>query len=279
MKDSVIIVVADEKYLPYAKATLVNCVRQGNWQGDFCLVLPPEVDATDLRNRGVYVMYDSRQTFYRKFAIFDPFFRQWKTALYLDADTLVQDDINDLPSEVTNNEIFGEAIIFDLQHAFTHWDWFLDKPRHFQKNRRMFGNLWEKYDLSRPQINTAVLLWRPEAVSTDAVQQLDSMRQYLAPINYHVMHGTDQPVINLALYDQLRPIRDGLFRYWNLTTPQTKIVHYCSGYAPWIDKPHPLQDAYANERLGRPCHEVYLENVSLFGETFPQKDTLCSLLP
>ena len=40
MADSVIVILADDSYLPHAKSLMVNCVRQGNWKGDFCLMLP-----------------------------------------------------------------------------------------------------------------------------------------------------------------------------------------------------------------------------------------------
>lgn len=56
MSNSVIVLVANDAYLPHAKSLMVNCVRQGNWKGDFCLVSAEDCDPGDLERRGIWVM-------------------------------------------------------------------------------------------------------------------------------------------------------------------------------------------------------------------------------
>ena len=128
----------------------------------------------------------------------------------------------------------------------------------------------ENYDLSRQQYNTGVMLYRPRSMPPDARERLRGMRDRLAPINTHVQFGTDQPIFNLVFYGMFERVRSNLFCYWRSAWDGTIVVHYNSGYAPWIEKT-PNMAAYYNDKLGRPCHDVYLENLAAFEETFPVK--------
>jgi hypothetical protein len=96
------------------------------------------------------------------------------------------------------------------------------------------------------------------------------MRNKISPINIHVVKGTDQPVFNLVLYGKFKPIRPKLLSYWSVADDSTIAIHYCSGYAPWIEKEDPGMDAYTNPKLGRVCHEIYKENLEAFPSLFPK---------
>lgn len=277
---SVVVLAADEKYLPHARSTLVNCRRQGKWTEDFCLILPPEVDAEFYRRRGIYVLTDPAPSYYRKFALFDPSFNRtyqtewntpeqlWDTVLYMDEDVLVQAPLEPLLHEGSWGTIVADREMFSLEHAFTHWA----KPEDLARPEvaGLLQELRSGYDLRQPQYTTAVMKWHPRAIPADARQRLADLAQRLAPINTHVGKGTDQPIINLAFQGAWEHVRSDLFCYWRNAWDGTIVVHYCSGYATWIKKT-PKMGAYWNDKLGRPCYDLYQENLAAFEEEFPER--------
>ncbi len=280
MLSAVLTLVADEAYIPHAKSVMVNAARQGRWKGDYCLVLPAEVDADYFRRRGIYVLVDDEPRHFRKLALFDQFFNQqyttewdtpeykWEIVLYLDADVLIQAPLEPLLHEVGWGTILADREMFSLRHAFTNWA--VDQELSSPESQQLLKWVWENSEPGWKQYNTGIMLYHPRTLPLDAREQLRYMREKLAPINTHVVNGTDQPIINLAFYDMFERVRGDLFCYYRSAWEKTIAVHYCSGYAPWIDKT-PKMAAYFNNKLGRPCHDIYLENLAAFEETFPVK--------
>ena len=278
---AVLTLVADKAYIPHVKSVMVNAVREGEWKGDFCLILPPDIDAQYFRSRGIFVLTDDQPRHFRKFALFDQYFNQqfenerggiehrWRAVLYLDADVLIQNPLEPLLHEVEWGTILADRDPFDLHHAFTYW---ARKPDYVASPEApaLLERLWGEYDPNWLQYCTAVMVYNPRTLAVDARGQLRAMREKIEPINTHVYKGTDQPVINLTFYDRWKQIRSDLFCYWESAWEETIVIHYCSGYSAWIKK-NPDQHAYFNEKLGRPCHDIYLECLEAFEETFPVK--------
>ena len=233
---AVIVLAADEKYLPHARSTLVNCRRQGQWKQDFCLILPPEVDASYYTRRGIYVLPDPAPAHYRKFALFSDYFNQqytteyltpeyrWDTVLYMDEDVLVQAPLEPLLHEVGWNMIVAEREMFTVEHAFTHWA--TPEQLASAQSQELFQWLRSRYDLQQPQYTTSVLLWHPRMVEPGDYDRLHTLAAKLAPINSHVQNGTDQPIINLAFAGKFERIRSDLFGYWRNCWDQSIVVHY-----------------------------------------------------
>jgi hypothetical protein len=257
---------------------MVNCRKQGTWSGDFCLVLPPEADHEYFQSRGIYTLADAEPTYYKKFAIFDEYFLQqeitkwgtpwdkWEICLYLDVDVLVQSPLEPLLAEYEHGTILAVREPFDLYHAFTNWA----TPELLNSQEYADGCrwLWQHYDPTWKQYNTGIMLYQLRTLPSNLRQELRWMRDRLAPINTHVERGTDQPIINLVCQKLFRSVRSRLYCYWNEAGPETRIIHTNSGYAPWIEK-SPDMNAYFNEYLGRPCYDIYQENLASFEETFP----------
>ena len=262
-----VVAVADAKYLPHAKSLLVNCKRQGKWKGDYCLVLSPDCDKQEYESRGIKVFHDPEPTYYKKFAIFDPFFDQWDMMVYLDCDVMVQAPLEPLLHEVPWGGILADNEPFDLEHAFTHWA--DEEDSKTPESVELFEWLWEKCDKHSFQFNTGILVWHPRTFIPDARKKLHEMREKIRPINTHCDGGTEQPVANIVLYGRFRQVRSCLFSYWYSACENTIVIHYCSAYGPWIKRASNM-DAYMNDKLGRPCNDVYKENLSLFDETFPK---------
>ncbi len=264
---SVLVLVADDSYLPHAKSVMVNAKRQGKWKGDYCMVLPSNIDQDYFRKRDIHVLADDEPRHYRKFAVFDEFFNKWDIVFYLDCDVLIQNPLEPLLHELCWGEILADKELFTLGHAFTYWA----KPEELllPERKKVFDWLWRKYDCNAQQFNTGVMLYHPRTLPPHARQQLREMREAVAPVNCHVVNGTDQPIFNLAFYGRFEKIMRDLVCYWSSAWEKTIVIHTCSGYAPWVDKPHPDQDAYWCDKLKRPMHDIYVENLSLFEKEFP----------
>ena len=84
MSDRVIVFVADAKFLPHVPSIAVNCRREGGHTGDFLLIHPDDLDATDFMRRGFASLPVPDRGFLQKFNIFHPFLKVWKQALFLD---------------------------------------------------------------------------------------------------------------------------------------------------------------------------------------------------
>ncbi len=267
MPRDVIIQAADANYMDHAKALFVNCRLQGTWEGDFALIVPVGTDVSGVVGRGIAILESDGLRHFQKFSIFDPFFRAWERAFYMDCDVLVQDAIAPLFDELDSDKmLIGDVEPWSLFHCFTYWS---GQPTYNAAPEGIYDWLWTHYDPRYRQFNTAMLLFRPAAIPEDAVAQLTTMREKIEPINDHVVHGTDQPVFNLVFYKKFSPIRDKLFFYWEHADENTRVVHYCSGYAPWIEKLAGM-DAYANPRFGRPCHDIYKDHLAQFPTLFPK---------
>ncbi len=244
------------------------------------MILPPDVDSEYFTSRGIHVLPDPSPTYFRKYSVFDQYFNQqyttrwdtpeykWDTVLYLDADVLVQASLEPLLHEAGWGTILANREMFSLQHAFTNWATpeVLESP----DAAELFEWLWANYGPEWPQYNTGVMVYHPRTMPTDAREQLMAMHKKLAPINTHVVNGTDQPIINLAFYKMFERIRSDMVCYYRSAWEGTIVTHYCSGYAPWIKKTSEM-DAYWNHKFGRPCHDIYLENLAAFEHTFPVK--------
>ncbi len=266
--NNVIALVADDNYLPHAKSVMVNCRRQGKWAEDFCLILPPDCDRADLESRGIHVLTDPGEAHFRKFALCDRFFEQWRKVLYLDCDVIVQAPIEPLLHELKWGEILADNEPFDLMHAFTH---FAEPPElKAEASLNTFRWMWQHHDPAQLQFNTGIMLWYPRTLPPNSREELRLMRERLEPINNHCWNGTDQPIFNLVFDGLFRPIRSDLFCYYETAWDETIIVHTCSGYAPWIEKASDM-DCYFNDKLRLPCNDIYKENLSLFDETFPKR--------
>ena len=270
MLSSAIVLVANEPYLPHARSVMVNCRRQGKWTGDFCLVIPPEVDATEFTSRGIHVLPDSGGKYQRKFAIMDPFFLKWEIMVYLDCDVLVQAPLAPLLHEVEWGTILADREPFDLNHAFTYFA----KPEDLKnpETQERLQWLWDKYDREWNQFNAGIMLWHPRCMPEDGQEQLNAMRDKLQPINTHCGGGSDQTILDLVYYKRFRQVRSNLFCYWRQAWEQTIIVHTCAGYAPWIENPSD-QESRVNEKLNRPYYDIYTEHLAAFDKEVPKPES------
>jgi len=286
MSDSVIVMVANDAYLPQAKSLMVACRRQGNWRGDFCLLTVGNA-IYDLENRSIHVLRaaDPEWTMLSKFHIFSDYFKKWKRVLCLDCDILIQGDLHD-----TFNGLAKQlpAILFDGAHSFSKTETILHNWEHFDalhgEGPEAHPHLYEKMREQFPHITEVcfgadVIFFAPETIPAGTVERLQAVAEEYKEANEG---NADQPVYNLVLYDKMAPIGKDFCTWFAFDEPCNRvpcpargwrgdeapaIIHYWGMYAPWLVKT-PDAGAYSNSRLGRVCHELYAENLAAFDEVF-----------
>lgn len=281
MNDSVILVIADSRYIPHVKSLMVNCVRQGNWLGDFCLLCPGTCHYSSIVNRGIWIMHANQQHWTNaiKFQIFGPEFQQWKRVLYLDADCIVQGDLNIACEKAASR---FPKILCDSQDTTVLQDWVHFDPAP-DKHPEIYRKLVEKYPCATKEIRTSdVMFFSPQSIPPGTVEKLTEIQEEFKDIN---PGSYDQQVMDLALYDQMEPIGKDFCTWFAFDEPCNRVksetrgwrgdeepvvLHYWSMYAPWIIKPQGA-GGHFNYRLNRVVHELYAENLNLFEETFPRE--------
>ena len=286
MNDSVCVIVANDAYLDQVKSLMVACRRQGKWDGDFCLVCAYDDGLLeDIADRGFYAYRapDITWSMFTKFYIFGDFFRRWDRVLCLDCDILIQNDLNECCDGMAKQ---FPKILFDgssdgsIIHNWKHFD------KLHGDGPETHPELYEKMRAEQPfvdeQILTAdVIFFDPATVPEGTVMRLQARADEYAAANQGMI---DQPVYPLVLHYQMAPIGKDFCTWWAFDDPSNRvpqeakgwrgdefpaIIHYWNSFAPWLEKT-PDAGAYANERLGRVCRELWLENLAAFGEVFPE---------
>jgi len=290
LSDSVIALVANEAYIPHVKSVMVNCRRQGNWQGDFCFIAAQDVDSSQLAGRGIDILVtpDEKWTMQTKFHVFSDYFKKWDKVLCLDCDVLAQGDLNlacdkladKLPSICCDGGTQPEdgPVVRQWEHFDDHYGQGKGRAAHPE----LYEKLYERFDcMDKLAYAVDIMFFDPATIHEGTVERLQSIQQEFEDAN---QFRTDQPITVSALYDQMAPITKEFGCWFAFDEPSHRvaargwtgkeepaILHYFGWFAPWIVKQNldPPMGGYYNHRLGRVCHEIYAENLAAFDEEFP----------
>ena len=308
MSDRVIVFVADTKFLPHVKSLAVNCRREGQFAGDFLLIHPDDLNASDMVAGGFASLPVPDRGFLQKFNLFHPFLKRWRQALFLDADCMVQRPLSLIWEQLDAAEPIGggKPILADKEEmpAFLSWKtWDADHEAHGLKVIQnpdtslspvlTEGSIYHRITQRFPHVasermwNTSMIAWEPASVLDDTVEQLRTLQAEFGECNRPEKGGTDQQIIDLLLHHRIRLMPRKLFVYWGLDefasrvpsagrgwdgTEIPTVVHYARWYAPWLIKA-PKADAYDNNRIGNGvvCYDFYRRNLADFESVFPVK--------
>ena len=288
MSKEVILIVADENYVAHAKALMVGCRNEGEWDGDFCIIMPEGCDGSVFVDRGVDVLYVPDTGFMAKFHIFSTYFRKWESVFYMDCDILIQGPIRRAFEQLNNS---GAEIICHQEDTAAITSWYTWDKDH-NDHQDIYDQLRTEFPLIEERIwNTAWVLFKPAAFADDLVDQLRALQTRFAICNPEGEGGTDQQIIDILLHKRITQVADKLFCYWGMDEPQGRVMsefrgwdgdetpimlHYCRWYSPWTKK-DATADAYIIRRLKRVCYELYTENLATFDLMFPikTKDESC----
>lgn len=290
MSDEVIIIVADDNYESHAQSLMVNCRKEGRWEGDLCLITPEGSHMAGMRNRGFPIHEVPDEGFMSKFSIFDKYFYNWKWAFYTDCDVIVQGNLNRL-FELLKHRPQGRwqrrpiYVNHEDNSSLTSWKkW--DKEGGGEPHTQLLTSMEQEFPhVNDPMVCTAMLLFEPVSVQVRTPDKLRALQARFCEANRPGDGGMDQQIFNLPpeLYNQMAEIPEKMFCYWGLDEPNSRVasdtrgykggelpvvLHYCRWYAPWVEKT-PDADAYMARRLGVPCIEVYRRNLAMFDELFP----------
>lgn len=277
---SVILMVASESHFDHVRSLMVACRRQGSWRGDFALMVPKKSEVSDFLDRNIWITKAPEPDWTNKikFRIFAPVFTQWSMVLYLDLDCLIQGDLNIACEQMASK--FPKILTDSPQDTTVLEDWIHFDPCH-EKHAELYERLKTKHPCVMKQVRTSdAMLFDPRTIPEWAMDKMFAIQEEFKELN---PGEYDQQVIDLVLYDQMEPMGKDFCTWWAFDEPGNRvanpalgwrgderpaIVHYWGAFAPWLEKA-PQAGAYYNERLGRVCRELYLENLSLFDEMFP----------
>jgi hypothetical protein len=288
VSERAIVLVADDNFLPHAKSLMVNCRRQGKFDGDFCLIHPAGVDVGDMERRGIVTMPAPADGFLAKFWVFSSWLQRWQQVFYLDCDIVVQDDIQRAFDQLTASEALPDGtkpIIADIEDGPAIDTWRrMDPQAATPEHEALYAELIRRYPgVPQKFWNTAFLLFEPASIPAGTVERLVNCQLEFSVTNLPANGGTDQQIIHAVLFNRFREKREKLFCFWGLDEPENRgpsagrgfvggehpvAVHFCRWYAQWIPKT-PDMAAYRSERLGVVLREFYLRNLADFEAVFP----------
>ena len=286
MTNQVISFVADDSYLDHAKSVMVNCRRQGEWTGDFCMISPAGCAGSDFEARGIHVLRvpDGGWDFMVKFHAFTPYFHQWDQAFCIDLDVMVQGNLQSLFDGLTPRlpSILCHLEDGSILDGLKYWDERSGDgpdahPEVYREIERRFPHVAEQ------MFNMAFIFYQPSSMPADTMAQLRALHEEFKVVN---PSNADQMLINLHLYHRLAEAGKDFFCFFGSDDLGSRvasehrgwrgdevpiILHYTRWHAPWIVKPllDPEMGGYRNTRLNRICHELYAENLAAFEEVFP----------
>ncbi len=285
MSESAIVVVGTEAYIPHAQSLMANCVKQGNWAGDFCFLCAQDCDTSKLEGRGIHVFQCEEKSWSNavKFHLFSPYFRKWERLLYLDCDILIQGDLNEACNELEDR--FPLILCDGPQQSTVLDDWIHfaeltgDGP---EKHPEVFAELTKRFPHIHQQIHTSdAMCFCPDTIPETTTQELLDVQAEFQAIN---PRSYDQQVFNLLLYDRMGFMGKDHCTWFPFDEPSNRVVseprgwdgteepeilHYWSAHAPWIEKT-PDAGGYFNYRLDKPSYDVYQENLAAFETVFPR---------
>jgi len=284
MNDSVLVVVASGgAYLQHGKALAVNCKLQGNWKGDFAWICNPEDDMSSIESRGFDVLRFPEKRCAMKFRLFDPYFKKWNRLIFFDCDSLVQGDLNVACDRLSAR--FPAILCDGSQDNSILSDW-----EHFDRlggtgpdsHPEVYERLKAKWpSVTQPLFGSNAFCFDPRSIPHGTLESILSVQEEFKEAN---PGGYDQQVTSLVLYDQLERAGKDFFIWWAFDVPHNRVpsesrgwrgdefpvaVHYWSCFAPWLEKPDD-NASRVNERLGRVCRDLYLENLAAFNTMFPR---------
>ena len=263
MKKEVVLLVADKNYKEHAKYLFVNIKKDGQWDGDYCLLTNMnEDDYYEFVEKGIYVkQIDMSNPFYVKFSIFDVFFKKWEKVMYLDCDILVNRSLSTIKM-LESVDMYCDGERNTVRDLFTMWyngglaDQINGKHYNINIDSETLLDLDNNFDVGKLCFNSAFMYFNTKLINDSTVTKLENLKERFKKINYHVglNEGTDQPILNLLFLDEWTQIPEKYVSYFGDQDSNTIVSHYCHWSAPWTGS---VMNTYNR----------YLENLNNFQNT------------
>jgi hypothetical protein len=110
------------EYLKYFLPLIKSARKKGNWDGDFCLIIPNDIDVeltTEMKFYGIHLfkaplLPENPPIHFYKMYLFDEYFKKWEWVLYSDLDVLF---LNPLKLKLNDHQNMVCPIIQDDQSS------------------------------------------------------------------------------------------------------------------------------------------------------------------
>ena len=201
MSDSVLVLVCNEKYLPFAKKLFGNAVSTGSWKGDLLLITndekikPFKINTRDVQIKHVGAIEDSDFSWsvynpivWNKLNLFEEDMKQWEHIVYLDCDITIQGDINKLRRAKTFCAVPYKA--YRLSALF------------LNRESSMYKELLENFDLDVVPLNTGVMAFPSSIIKHNTFNDIIELYK-----KYKYVMFSDDEVLNLYFYKRWKKLK------------------------------------------------------------------------
>jgi hypothetical protein len=223
-----VVFVSNQQYFPKFIQTLEQLVTKGNYHGDICLVIGDDLFSHHPLNNPlmltnhVIVKHFPNLIFpeqflhfvkkaphpfcdklfqYHKLYLFDSYFKQWETILYIDSGMTIHRDIRPLLNTRKPNKLLAHSDAYPTYERRL-YDQFNPKfPKHFSR-------LTKQYNLNIDYFQTTMMLYGTRFIQEDTFRNL-----YNLTLRHPISATNDQGIIALyftnivPVWEQI-PIRD-----------------------------------------------------------------------
>ena len=268
MKKEVVVLVADKNYKEHAKSLFVNIKKDGQWDGDYCLLTNMDFDEyNEFLEKGIHVkQIDMGNPFYVKFSVFDSYFKKWEKVMYLDCDILVNSPLSTIKN-LDSVDMYCDGERNTIRDLFSMWycGGLSEQVngKHFNTNmdQESIEDLDKHFNVEKFCFNSAFMYFNTKLIGESTVDELEKLRERFKKINYHVglTEGTDQPILNLLFLDRWVQIPNKYVSYFGDQDSNTIVSHYCHWSAPWNNKVHNT-------------YNRYIDNLNNFNDTIFKND-------
>ncbi len=226
MKDSVLVLVANEKYLPFAKKLFGNAIAAGNWKEDLLLITndenvkPFKIGSRDVQVKHVRPIEESdfswsvyNQIVWNKLNLFEEDMKQWAHIVYLDCDITIQGDINELRRVKAFSAVPYKA--YRLNALF------------LNRESPTYKELLKNFDLNALPLNSGVMAFPSSIISNKTYNEMIELYKKYKYIMY-----SDDEVLNLFYYKRWKKLKITYsydlehYKEYLINRKPPRIIHY-----------------------------------------------------
>jgi lipopolysaccharide biosynthesis glycosyltransferase len=223
-----LVFVTDKNYVNHFKSLIMQVKNIGKWSEDICVIFNNIDDKniiSDFENKGILpfeVKFEN--PYYAKFSIFKKFFKKWDNIMYMDADFVINGDINNLIKQINDENKF----LCDFEGI---------KLNLCLKQNENYEKLEQKYGINNINVfNSGCLVFNTNLLTDTTFDEIINISIDMESINKHGTpeYGGDQPIINIFFKDFAKQIK---FLSFHLKPKGGEVaLHTCRWGAPWKEK-------------------------------------------
>ncbi|MBN2106032.1 MAG: hypothetical protein JW832_01295, partial [Deltaproteobacteria bacterium] len=226
MSDSVLVLVCNAAYFPFAKKLFANALAAGNWKGDLLLITNDEhIKPFTLNNRNIEIKYvrpieesDFSWSVYNpivwnKLNIFEEDMKRWNHIVFLDCDITIQGDINKLSRVKKFCAVPYNA--YRLNALF------------LNRESTIYKELLKNFDLNVVPLNSGVMAFPSSIINKNTLKDMVALYNKYKYIMY-----SDDEIINLFFYKKWKKLKITYsydlehYKDYLLKSKPPRIIHY-----------------------------------------------------